>query len=158
SLQLVRGLERSRPTLRRLLYGYNAVLSGMVLLIILLLVNALSFVQLSPFGVMSKTFDWTASKQYTLNDSFAKLLETIKEPIHVYAFITQASGGLLGEIEQLLDNCRNTNPKLTYTVLSRDLNLQEVNELRKKYSFPEPDGLLVVYGDEKGNPQSEFIR
>ncbi len=158
SLQLARGLEHSRPILRRLLYGYNAVLGSLVLLVILLLVNVLSFVRLAPFGVMSKTLDWTASKQYTLNDSFAKLLESIKEPIHVYAFITQASGPLLMDIEQLLENCRNTNPKFTYTFLSRDLNLREINDLRKKYTFPEPDGLLVVYGDEAGKPNSEFIR
>lgn len=160
SLQLARGLEHSRAVLRRLLYGYNAVLSTLLLVIVLLLVNVLSFVRLPPFEVMSKTFDWTYSRQFSLNDSFAKLLESEsvkKEPIHVYAITAGGIPMLRDDLERLLANCRNVNPKLTYTFLSRDANVKEVQDLMDKYTIPEPNGLLVVFGEESGKPATEFI-
>src|SRR5262249_31514427 len=59
SLQLARSEERSNPTLRRMFYGYNAVLSGILLLIILIVLNV--FVSLR----FPATVDFTAGSLYT---------------------------------------------------------------------------------------------
>ncbi len=159
SLQLGRGLERSRPVVRRTLYGYNVVLSSLLLLLVLAVVNVLGYVQLPPFSVLGKTFDWTHSRKFTIDDNFRKLLGSIKEPIHIYAILGPSNNEYYQEnLERLLTNCRLANNKVEYTFFRRDRNLQEVRDLMQKYSIPEPDGVVVVYGDEAGKPTSEYIK
>ncbi|HEX5269912.1 MAG TPA: hypothetical protein VFW33_05475, partial [Gemmataceae bacterium] len=53
SFLIGRGEESDSPTLRRLLYGYNAVLTGLLLLGILVAINVLSYIYLP------QTTDWT---------------------------------------------------------------------------------------------------
>lgn len=159
SLQLAHGLERTRAVLRRILYGYNTILSCLLLLIILGFLNILSYVTLWPFDVMGKTIDWTRNKQYTLNDGFRKLLTSLDKPVHVYALIGGGGGDILTEeIDSLLKNVKNTAPRYIQSdILSRDFNSRRVFELQKKYNFPEPEGLLVVYGDEEEKPLNDFV-
>src|SRR5437016_1615477 len=59
SLMPLRSVERSNAALRRLLYGYNAVLTGLLLLAILLVGNVLIYNYVTP------SFDWTQSGIYT---------------------------------------------------------------------------------------------
>ena len=49
-LLLGRGMERSSPAMRRLLYGYNAFFSSFLLLAVLVLVNVLCYSPLPAFG------------------------------------------------------------------------------------------------------------
>ena len=157
SLQLARGLERSHAVLRRLVYGYNAVVSSLLLFIILALVNVLSYVTLWPFDVMGQTIDWTKNRQFTLNEGFVKLLKDLDQPVQVYGIVMQ-SNIRLDEIESLLRNARDTAPRyFHYEILSRDSNFTKVAELQKKFNFFDPNGLLVVYGDESGKPAFDFI-
>jgi len=157
-LQLGRGYERSNALLRRLLYGYNAVVSTLVLLLILLLINILAYVQVRPFSYFSETLDWTASRMYSLNDTTKKVLADLQQPVKVYALLTRGGGGLISaDVQTLLENSHAVNPRFTYTFLSRDLNRKEIEELQEKYKIPEPEGLLVVYGPE-ADAITDFIR
>src|SRR5262245_35913970 len=63
SLQLARTEERSNPSLRRLLYGYNAVLAGLLVVAILVVMNI--FVANSKAGKAPLYF--TAAGNYTLS-------------------------------------------------------------------------------------------
>src|SRR5260370_18542736 len=62
SSQLGRSVERTSPNLRRYLYGYNAVLTGLLLLSILAVANVLTYVKWGPFGLLGQRWDWTASR------------------------------------------------------------------------------------------------
>src|SRR5262249_45007827 len=55
SLLLARTEERSKPLLRRLLYGFNAVLTGLLLLALLVVLNILAYIYLPTAS------DWTSS-------------------------------------------------------------------------------------------------
>src|SRR5262249_18185653 len=64
-LQMSRGLERTNPVLRRLIYGSNAVLVGLLLLAVLALLNVFAYA--APFSrVMGRNFSWTRSQLYDL--------------------------------------------------------------------------------------------
>ena len=64
SLQLGKGLERQNQNIRRLIYGYNAVMTGLLLLAVLTLVNVLAYAE--PFTrFFGRPFDWTETATST---------------------------------------------------------------------------------------------
>jgi hypothetical protein len=155
SLQLAQVDVRTNPLMRRLLYGYNAVLSGLLLLLILGLVNVLAYVQAGPFRKLGETADWTSSNIYSLSDSSKNLLSGLEKPVKVYVF---KSGwpAIDGDIETLLNNCKVYTNKLEVEYLSADRNTQRMNELANKYREIERTGILLVYGTEP-NEEHVFI-
>ncbi len=161
SLQLTRQFERSRAELRRLVYGFNAVLGVLLLFLVLGLVNVLGYSNVEPFTFLGKTTDWTASGIYTLKPSSVSILQSLDRPVKLYILMnTRAAGSreVLSEIETLLENVRRVNDKITYEVISPHLEPRRVQELIADYDYsPEaPSGILVVYGDEARAP-SQFI-
>src|SRR5262245_53363158 len=65
--------EHSQPLLRRLFYGFNAVLAGQLVLLILLLLNVLGYV------FLPKESDWTKSRLYTLTSKSQNLLKGLEK-------------------------------------------------------------------------------
>ena len=61
SLLLTAGLERSSQQARQVLYGYNAVLSSLLLLFIFLLLNVFPYSGIWPFRALAQTSDWTST-------------------------------------------------------------------------------------------------
>ncbi len=55
-----RTFERTRPNLRRLLYGYNAILTSLLLVLIVGLINLLPYSGVQPFSYANESIDWTA--------------------------------------------------------------------------------------------------
>src|SRR5262245_31144370 len=53
-LQMLRGQERDNPNLRRVIYGFNAVLTGLLLVEVLVLINFLVYVPTKPFTAVNK--------------------------------------------------------------------------------------------------------
>jgi hypothetical protein len=155
-LQLARTFERTQAGLRRLLYGYNAVFSSLLLLFILVLVNLLAYAPIRPFSYLKINHDFTSNKIYTLNAKSEQLLRDLKDPVQVYALLPQA-GQLWDDVKMLLDNMHRINPIFTWSSLSPQRNPQEVIDLMRQYKLTEPDGLLLVYG--RGDSEtSEFIK
>jgi hypothetical protein len=154
SLQLARGVERESGIMRRLLYGYNTVLTCVLLLAVLVLVNVLAYVQLKPFNLFSRPFDWTSSGLYEISPATRGMLENLKEPVKVHVLLSGVAG--VRETESLLESFRSVSPQITWEVLSRDRNRRRIIELMEEYKFSEPMGLLVVYGTES-NERSKFI-
>jgi ABC-type uncharacterized transport system len=150
SLQLARTEERSNPTLRRLLYGYNAVLSGVLLLVILIVLNVFVYLRL-PANV-----DFTAGSLYTLSTRSQNILKGLEKPTKIYALFT--GGDAIGtDVKTLLANCREVNDRIQVESLSPDLEVDKVQELVHRYPFVDREGILIVYGSE---PQAEhrFIK
>jgi hypothetical protein len=156
-LTLARGYLASHPNLRRVVYGYNAVVGTALLTCILVLVNFLPYIQVPPFKYLSQTYDWTTSKIFSLSDESKAILASLQEPVEVYVLLNPDRDRVAPEVETLLNNCRSVTSRVHWRVVARDFNIEELRELDKKYQLPDSTGLLVVYGTEP-KTTSEFIR
>jgi hypothetical protein len=142
AFQLARTEERANPFLRRLLYGYNAALTGVLLLAVLLVVNVF-------LNIWSKTpLDFTTGGSFTLSPQSQNILKSLDKPVQ----ITQVHGFrnaffLESEVKTLLDNCRDLSDKVEIKELSLHQDQQRARELAKKYPGIEPGCILVVYGE-----------
>jgi ABC-type uncharacterized transport system len=154
SLQLARADERSSAGLRRLLYGYNAVLTGLLVLAILIVLNVLTYVPLPAWGsFFSKPSDWTASNIFTLSTASKNLLASIDKPIKIYVFLAKRDP-FYNEVENLMGNCRAANRRLEVEYVPPDS--ARAAEKMKQYGLNEIYGLLIIYGPE-GSEEHEFV-
>ncbi len=156
SLQLARGVERSSGLMRRMLYGFNAVLGTLLLVAILGLLNVLAYVSVAPFSYAKENFDWTASGIYSLSPTTRSLLADLKQPVKVYVLLPRGYI-ITKDVETLLENCRTYTNQLTWEMVSRDVNREKVRELQKRFTLPDTMGLLVLYGPES-KPEYDFIK
>jgi hypothetical protein len=152
-MQAARVFERTRSNMRRLLYGYNTVLSALLLLTVIVLINVLAYVQIGPLKFFSTPFDWTGEQIHTLSPSTRNFLAELKQPVKVIVLLRGSSAQMA---ETLLENCRAVTPQITWQSLSRDLNQDDLQRLVVKYQIPGDDGLLVLYGEE-GKVAHQFI-
>src|SRR5262249_34365634 len=103
-LQMGRGLERSNPVLRRLIYGAHAVLVGLLLLAVLTLLNVFAYA--APFSrVMGRNYSWTRTQLYDLAPATRSELLNLKEPVKVYVLMPP-NWELTQDVTTLLENCR----------------------------------------------------
>jgi hypothetical protein len=156
SLQLARGMERTSPQLRWLVYGYNAVLSSLLLLGVLAVPNVLAYA--SPFDrFFGHTFDWTKAQINSLDPQTVNLLTSLQEPVKVYVLLSRNSV-VTQDTVVMLENCRTQTDKLSYEVVPLDASDQSrLLGLMQKYKLSDPQGLLVVVGkDDK--TQHQFIK
>jgi hypothetical protein len=164
SLQLGRTQERTNIVVRRLLYGYNSVLTGLLLLSILGLCNVLAYGYF-PHKEDAETrsiysSDWTYSSLYNLSSRSENILAGINKPVHIYAILPQRERddalGTLRRVQGLLDNCRAINSRIQTEYLNPDLDREKISKLAEKYKITDPLGILVVYGNEP-NTEHQFI-
>jgi hypothetical protein len=152
SLQVARTEERSNPLLRRLVYGYNAVLTGLLVLGILVVTNVLSYAYFNP------TYDWTSASIYSLSSQSESRLRGLTKPTKIYVILPkQDELDTLRRMQGLLDNCKAISDKIQVEYLSPDVDRERVAQLQEKYKFTDRMGILVVYGTEP-NIQSQFIK
>ncbi len=155
-LQLARIWERTSPAMRRLLYGYNAILTSILLILIVGLINLLPYSGVQPFSYANEAMDWTRAGIHTLNPATKSVLAELKEPVKVYV-IGSTRDRVAFEMTALLDKCRAIASQLSWEQLSRDRNPGMVVELMQKYQLPDSEGVLIVYGTEP-NTVHEFIK
>ncbi len=141
SLLPARREERSSALLRRLVYGYNAVLNGLLLLAILLLGNILVF------AWFPTTFQWSEGRgMYDLSPRTKNVLRNLKEPVTVYVILSRKLL-LYQEARLVLDNCQAVTDKLRVRMVSPDLEASEVASLKALYPGENIQrGLLLVSG------------
>jgi hypothetical protein len=151
-----RTFERTRPNLRRLLYGYNAILTSILLVLIVILINLLPYSGVRPFSYANESVDWTRAGIHSLHPATKNLLADLKQPVKIYV-LGSASDRVMFEMMALLDKCRAIDPQLDWEQVSRDRNRSRILELMEKYQVPESEGVLVVYGSA-GNETHDFIK
>lgn len=157
SVQLVRGMERQNQTLRRLVYGYNVVLTTILLLAVLALPNILAYAQ--PFArYFSKPYDWTASKIHSLSPLMRNFVAELKVPVRV-TIMMDPDAPVSQDTRTMLDLCKGVNSLFTYTLLSPYVteNAARIRELQSKYNIADPDGILVEVGEEKDQVRPDFV-
>lgn len=150
SLQLGRAEERSRVVVRRLVYGYNALLSGLLLLAVLVVLVVMA-------GIFVSSYDWTSRSIYSLSPESVNILQGLKKPTKIYVIVSPREDYRLDRmIRALLDNCREVNDRIQVEYLSPDRDADRVKELARKYEIRDRQGVLVVSGVEP-RQQSQFI-
>jgi hypothetical protein len=154
-LQLARNFERTRADLRRLLYGYNSILSVLLVISGLGLINVLPYANAAGFRWMGQTVDWTSSRIYTLKPTTVTMLKELNQPVKVYVMMPNEMARK--EVMTLLDNFRSYTPHISYETVSRDRDSSRLRELAQKYQLREAIGLLVVYG-QGDSEVNEFIK
>ncbi|MHB1422326.1 MAG: Gldg family protein [Gemmataceae bacterium] len=156
-LMQARTFERTSPNLRRLLYGYNAVLSSLLLVLIMVLVNMLPYSGAWPFSYANQAIDCTRTGLHSLHDVTINVVSELRQPVKVYA-LGSSNDPIMKDMMELLARCRSLNPQyFSWEQLSRDRNSTNLRELEVKYNVPDSQGVLVVYGSDK-KETSDFIR
>ncbi len=156
ALQLARTWERTSSGMRRLLYGYNTILTTLLLILIIGLLNLLPYSGVQPFSYANEAMDWTRAGIHTLHPATKNVLAELKQPVKVY-ILGSTSDRVSYEMETLVEKCRAENPQMSYERLSRDRNPLAVAELMQKFQLPDSEGVLIVYGPE-GSSIHDFIK
>jgi hypothetical protein len=143
SLLPARAEERNSPSLRRLLYGYNAVFTGVLLLLILVVANV----------VVAKKYaaamDATSSGEFSLSDRTVNMLKALDRPLHIYMIWDPNDIDRYDPIHALLDNFQDRSPQVTVQTI-QPLQREPLDRLRTQYPRKiEGWGVLLVYGEEK---------
>jgi len=141
-LLAARSEERKSAGFRRLLYGYNAVLNGLLLLMILVFVNAVAYFQ------ATQVSDWTASNIYTLSPQTVSFLKRLELPVNVVVTLDRrgADDPTVEDMRVLLANFRNHTDQITETFLDPGLPREEAQARRLglELNLPEwRDGVIV---------------
>jgi hypothetical protein len=168
SLLLARADVRSNVVLRRVLFGYNTLLEGLLLLEMLIVLNVVFYV-LVPY-----TFDWTKTRGlHSLAQSSKNLLHELKEPTEVFVLLAQ-NNDAYADLHNLLDNMQAETNKLAVTYISPDRDVQQYEKLARLFPKILPSarvaaledatsgrGVLLVYGampeDEKQKVPYAFV-
>ncbi len=146
SLLSARPDVRTSAVLRRVLYGYNAVLTGLLLLATLVVFNIVVY------AMVPYSFEWTKSRgAYTLSISSKNLLANLRVPTSLYVLMPKS--GLTPELSNFLENCQSESNMVQVKYVSPVSDQQEYEDLVKRF----PDiptgaqgslgrGVLIVYG------------
>ena len=94
---------RSNATLRRLMYGYDAILQGLLLIEMLAVLNVVVYA-VAPF-----TYDWSKTRgTYSLADSSKNLIAGLKKEVNVVVLMRPGNPNYR-DLHNLLDNCQAIN-------------------------------------------------
>jgi hypothetical protein len=158
SLQLGRGMERTSQNVRRLIYGYNALLTCLLLLAVLALPNVLAYAEPFKSWFFTRTYDATKLQVYTLDQSTQNFLRGMQEPVKVYVLM-RLDLPWTQDVKTLLENCRTYTNKIQYEMVPVDRRDSQgrLLELMQKYKLENARGILVVVGEEPKAAQ-EFIK
>jgi hypothetical protein len=156
SLSLAQTEIRVNALLRRLLYGYNAVLNGLLLLTILTVLNVVVYASYPYTANWSRT-----SGLIDLSPNSKVLLSNLREPTKIYVLLSPNSPEYQ-DVKILLDNAQAYTDRLQVVYLSPDRDQVRYGELIRDYPELARDtkmergmfdrsggrGVLVVYGPE----------
>jgi hypothetical protein len=151
TLLLARSQEQTSPFMRRVLYGYNAIVSSLLMLMILVVINILAYLYIP------KTSDWTATGLYTLSSEAENTLKNLEQPVKIYVLTDTRGDDVYHEVDLLLENFRAVSNKVTTEEVLRNKQPQRLAELAKRYNLADTRGLLVVSGSD-AKELYQFIR
>ncbi len=134
---------RAHAVLRRVLYGYNALLTGLLFLAILIVFNIV-FYTLFPYS-----FDWTKTRGlHALAPSSKELLNNLTTPTTVYVLLPDEP--IYKDVRHLLDNCQAQSNMLQVKYVSPDKEFKEYDKIASRFPEIIPEGKAARMGDESG--------
>ncbi len=150
SFNLARTDIRNNVTLRRVMYGYDTLVQGLLLLEMLIVFNIVFYV------VVPYTYDWTQSRGlYPVSDAGKTLIGNLKKEVNVVVVMGQ-NDPVYRDLHNLLDNAAALSPKLKVQYLSPDSDQVQYARLEKQFKVLGTDsplgggaggrGVLIVNG------------
>ena len=165
SIQLARSEERTNAGLRRVLYGFNSVFVGLLLLLVLVAVNIVSFIRL-PTTLVTNDSAFTE-----LADESKRFLGSLDRPVQVYLIMPENYSESLGRNAPTYDNlyadcrgflvqCEDYSKKFKATFLSPGFDDARIAALMDRLKVAQGDrdqfGMLAVVGENED--ATAFIR
>ncbi|MBL8798727.1 MAG: GldG family protein [Planctomycetia bacterium] len=139
SLQLGRTDERSNAVVRRLLYGYNTVLAGLLLVAILLVLNVI-------LAVRGKIpIDFTKAGRFTLSERTQNVLKGLNKPVEIINVVGDRDELAEQDVRDMLAMTRFYSDRIQIGELNIHLDPTRAQELARKYPSLEQGSLLVIY-------------
>ena len=147
SFNLARADIRSSAMLRRVMYGYDAIVQMLLVVVILAVLNVVVYAMV-PF-----TYDWTQGRGiYDLSPSTKNLISNLKKEINVIVLLRQGSD-TYRDVRNLTDNMQALSSKLHVKFVSPDVDPLEYGKLVTNFPQIPPDprmgggrGILIVAG------------
>ncbi len=154
-LQAVRADERKAAGIRRAVYGFNAFLTGFLLLAVLIVANVIISLK------FPTVIDTTKGGVYSISERSQKLLAELDQPVTAY-LISPGTDQTYQDMQALLTVCQRYAPKLRVEHLEptqSGIISSRLSELARKFPqlTEELVGLLLVYGEEKPE-NSVFVK
>src|SRR5262245_27111227 len=151
TFQAARRFERVDVTLRRVLYGYNAFLTGFLLLLLLIVINAFVHVR------AALPYDATEGGFYSLSERTKQYLRNLETPVNVYMMLDPEDPSYDG-MKTILTQMEALNPRyFRWEEVNFEGNPSRIRELRKSFKqFAVRPGVLVTYG-HKPEDNHSFI-
>jgi hypothetical protein len=157
SLLLARVDIRQNAVMRRLLFGYNAFLTGLLVLATLVILNVVVY------ATYPLNFEFSKTRGlHSLSDSSKNLLRSLKEDVHIYVLISPRNN-INPDIRNLMDNLQAYTRRLQVSYISPDREGERYRKVVMKYPVvvreremtgPDEDevgrGILIVYGPDVG--------
>src|SRR5262245_9796216 len=129
ALQPARAYERTDPTLRRMLYGYNAFLAGALLFLCLVVVNLLAHTKLPSF------LDSTKNRDFSLSDEAVKVIRGLDQPTKVVMLVVSTMDEGAYQLRSLMSAVKDVNPRqISVEEVPFTLNPGRARELERAYS------------------------
>lgn len=150
SVQSARGDVRQSAVLRRLVYGYNAVLTGILLFLILAVANVLAYIRLPA------VLDSSESSFSKLSERSENILKAIDKPVHV-TMVMSTDSFAYSEMRPLLANAQSFAPQMTVDAVQPIRGTPKYEELVRDYPQATSTGILIVVGDDKKTQQVGFV-
>jgi hypothetical protein len=145
---------RSSSILRRLVFGYNSVLTGFLCFLLLAILNVGSFLKLPG------KIDTTENQFYTLSETSKKYLAAVEQPINVYLLMSTRAEPLYKDVRNLLTRCEELAPKFFKTTEISPSSQDQVEAFVDKFKLRQQgslsEGMLVAVGADEAN--FTFIR
>lgn len=151
SVLLTRGDIRANPMLRQVLYGYNAIVTGLLLLAFLAVFNIVCYT------MFPMTFEWSRlGGLVSLSQKSKNLIGNLKAPVTVYVLLPSGHPAYQ-DTEAILNNALTLSDKLHVKKISPDQDFLAYESLAMHFKEILPSGrgrndpstgrgLLVVYG------------
>ena len=157
SLQLARSEQRANAALRRVLYGFNSVFVGLLLLLVLIVVNVFAFVRV-PNTLVTNDSAFTS-----LSEESKKFLRSLDRPVHVYLILPESHVVSIGRVVNytslysdcrgLLSQCEDESRNFHAVYLSPAFDKERIAALMQRLNVREADreqlGLLITVGEDE---------
>ena len=147
SFNLARADIRTNVVLRRVMYGYDAIVQALLVVGILAVMNVVVYAMV-PF-----TYDWTKGRGiYDLSPSTKNLIGTLKKEINMVVLLPQTTM-VYRDVKILTDNMEALSKNLHVKYVSPDSDFTEYEKLAQTFPQIMPDprfgggrGVLIVNG------------
>ena len=141
--QAARKYERTDVLLRRVLYGYNAFLTLLLVFWILLIVNV--YIQVRA----SRYLDATEGGFHSISDVMQRFISEIDRPVRLYIVLPERSE-IHANMVGLAGRLRDINPRyVDYEEVSPTLNSGRIKDLVKKFPQLTGESVIVSFGEKE---------